>query len=207
MFQAIGVSAEVIRRALIGIIRFAGSRDKRNVLHHVKKLIVHRRIPMLVRGIGAQILFIPGISDGLKNARFLGYLYIGAIPVIAGQIVVHDVANFMERGGLKQDFGLILQKIRGHIDNESRVPHFLVANDLGKHVANGGGIVSCFYGMIDDPQTNLVARTQPGHRLIDLTSVQRHLLIKAAQSNTVLGDLKSRVTCRQLGMSVIGCKQ
>ena len=147
------------------------------------------------------------MSDSLKNARFFGDFDVGTVPMIAGQVVVHDMANLVERGCLEQDFGLILQKIRGHIDDESLVPHFLVTNNFGKHVANGRGIVPCFNRMIDDPQTDFIACTQLRHRLIDLALIQRFLLLKAAHNNASSRDLKAGVTRGQLGVSGIGCKQ
>jgi len=126
---------------------------------------------MLVRGVGSQILFVACLSDGLARARFLRNLCVRAVSIITGQVVIHDVANFVERRCLEDNLGLILQKIRRHIDDESLIPHFLVANDFGKDVANGRGIVSRLGRMIDDAQGDLVAGSESRHRLGELALV------------------------------------
>ena len=52
---------------------------------------------MLVRGICLQVLFVARLPDDLKNAMFFGSFYVCAVPVVSGQIIVHDMANFMKR--------------------------------------------------------------------------------------------------------------
>jgi hypothetical protein len=52
---------------------------------------------MLVRGVRLQIFSVAGLSGDLKNAVFLGRFDVCAVPVVPGQIVVHDMANFMQR--------------------------------------------------------------------------------------------------------------
>jgi hypothetical protein len=48
-------------------------------------------------GIRLQILFVAWLPNDLKNAMFLGSIYVYAVAVVSRQIVVRDMANFVKR--------------------------------------------------------------------------------------------------------------
>ena len=52
---------------------------------------------MLVRGVGLQILLVARLADDLQNAVFFGNFCGGAVPVVSGQVIIHDMANFVKR--------------------------------------------------------------------------------------------------------------
>ena len=73
---------------------------------------------MLVRGVRLQIFFVARLPGDLKNAVFLGSFDVCAVPVVPGQIVVHDMANFVQRRCLKENLRLFLQKVCRHVEDE-----------------------------------------------------------------------------------------
>ena len=103
MLIAVGMSSEMLCSDFVRVVRLLRGRNERDVLHSLKEVLVHQRIPMLVRSVGLQVLLVARLADDLQNAVFLGNFCGGAVPVVPGQVIIHDVANFVKRRRFKQD--------------------------------------------------------------------------------------------------------
>ena len=158
-------------------------------------------VPATIPGIGLQVILVAGLSDGVKDAALLGRFCVGAVAVISGQVVVDDVADLVKRRGLEENLRLLLEEISGHVDDEGLILHLVVADDLREDVANRRRIVARLFGVVDDPQGDLVAGTQPRQRFDDLALVRGNLRSESPFGDAVLRDLESGVTGRRLSAS------
>jgi hypothetical protein len=77
--------------------------------------------------------------------------------VVPGEIVVHDMTDFMQRRRLEKNFRLLLQEVCRHVDDERLVPHLLVAHDVREYIADVCRVVPCLDGIIHQPKADLVA--------------------------------------------------
>jgi hypothetical protein len=89
---------------------------------------------------------------------FFRNFYICAVAVVSSEIVVHDMADFVKRGRLEENFRLFFQKVCGHVDDECLVTHLLVAHDVRKHIANRLRVVSGLDRIINNAKADLIAR-------------------------------------------------
>jgi hypothetical protein len=113
--------------------------------------------------------------------------YAGA-RLARGEVVIHDTADFMKRGGLKQDLRLAFEKMGGRIDDEGFVAHLLVANHFRKDVTDRR-VVSGDCGIIHNAQVGFVAGAQANHRFADFVLIEVDFLVEAP-----LGDgMRERV--------------
>ena len=117
---------------------------ERHVLHPFEKPLVGHPVPMHVGRIRLQVLLVAGLSDRLQHTPFFGDLRVSAVAVVSGQIVVHHVAHLMERGRLKENLRLFLEKARGDVDDEGLVAHLLVAHHFREDIADARGIVEAY---------------------------------------------------------------
>ena len=136
-----------------------------------------------------------------KDAALLGRFCVGTVAVISGQVVIDDVADLVKRRGLEEDLRLLLEEISGHVDDEGLILHLFITDHLREDVANRRRIVARLFGVVDDPQDDLVAGAQSRQRFGDLALVRGDLGNQSPFSDAVLRDSESGVTGWRLSAS------
>src|SRR5262245_56845903 len=97
MLLSVSMPSEVVSREIVCLVCFSWSRNECDGLHPLEHTLVGHGVPMVIRRIRLQILLVARLSDGSKHAPFFGGFYVVAVAVVSRQIVVHDMADFVER--------------------------------------------------------------------------------------------------------------
>src|SRR5215471_14832431 len=97
MFFSISMSSEILSRDSVGTVHLTRGRKKCDAFHFLEETVVRQAVPVLVFGIRLQILRVTCLTHCLKNAELFRHFWALEVPVVSRQIVVHDVAHFMQR--------------------------------------------------------------------------------------------------------------